>query len=211
MDAAGAAATARRSSRRCASRRESADLAGAKLYGDDPTRRGAGGSAHQRHLLPPSACASFPLLGALASRRACRSRATDTTLFRGGSGPWPRFLRCATGAAYRGLYDLADLERSRFITVPGQSGKYFRVRPCAGTFHGALGAMALPVTIPAACSGPCGRPYHRRGPRNHAVTGQIDSRLPRTDALARALMQGVIGRRIVAWAGRTASLISASP
>jgi penicillin amidase len=26
------------------------------------------------------------------------------------------------GPSYRGVYDLADLDRSRFITVPGQSG-----------------------------------------------------------------------------------------
>jgi penicillin amidase len=28
------------------------------------------------------------------------------------------------GAGYRGVYDLADLDRSRFIVAPGQSGHF---------------------------------------------------------------------------------------
>ena len=44
----------------------------------------------------------------------------DTTIFRGGSRPGS--LDAVHGPGYRGVYDLADLDRSRFITAPGQSG-----------------------------------------------------------------------------------------
>ena len=44
----------------------------------------------------------------------------DTTIFRGGSRPGT--LDAVHGPGYRGVYDLADLDRSRFITAPGQSG-----------------------------------------------------------------------------------------
>ena len=44
----------------------------------------------------------------------------DTTIFRGGSRPgtW----EAVHGPGYRGVYDLADLDRTLFITAPGQSG-----------------------------------------------------------------------------------------
>ncbi len=44
----------------------------------------------------------------------------DTTIFRGGSRPGS--LDAVHGPGYRGVYDLADLDRSRFIAAPGQSG-----------------------------------------------------------------------------------------
>ena len=44
----------------------------------------------------------------------------DTTIFRGGSRPGT--LDAVHGPGYRGVYDLADLDRSLFITAPGQSG-----------------------------------------------------------------------------------------
>ena len=44
----------------------------------------------------------------------------DTTIFRGGSRPG-RF-DAVHGPGYRGVYDLAELDRSLFITAPGQSG-----------------------------------------------------------------------------------------
>ena len=47
----------------------------------------------------------------------------DTTLLRGGSGILGDFT-AEHGAAYRGSYDLADPERSRFVVAPGQSGNW---------------------------------------------------------------------------------------
>ncbi len=47
----------------------------------------------------------------------------DSTLFRGGSGRLGDF-RSRHGGAYRGVYDLADPERSRFVVTPGQSGNW---------------------------------------------------------------------------------------
>ena len=47
----------------------------------------------------------------------------DTTIYRGGSAPGS--MESVHGPGYRGVYDLAELDRSRFITVPGQSGNPF--------------------------------------------------------------------------------------
>ena len=44
----------------------------------------------------------------------------DTTIFRGGSRPGT--FEAVHGPGYRGVYDLADLDRSLFIATPGQSG-----------------------------------------------------------------------------------------
>ncbi|MCQ8241423.1 penicillin acylase family protein [Rhizosaccharibacter radicis] len=47
----------------------------------------------------------------------------DTTLFRGGSGTLEDYT-ATHGGAYRGVYDLGDPEKSRFILTPGQSGSW---------------------------------------------------------------------------------------
>jgi penicillin amidase len=60
-----------------------------------------------------------PLLRAFAERRIA-SPGDDTTLFRGGMRPGS--YAAVHGASYRGVYDLADLDRSRFMAAPGQSG-----------------------------------------------------------------------------------------
>ncbi len=44
----------------------------------------------------------------------------DTTLFRGGMAG--DGFSAMQGASFRGVYDLADLERSLFVVAPGQSG-----------------------------------------------------------------------------------------
>ena len=44
----------------------------------------------------------------------------DTTLFR--AGMFGSSLAATHGASYRGVYDLADLDRSLFVVAPGQSG-----------------------------------------------------------------------------------------
>src|ERR1035441_6552801 len=60
----------------------------------------------------------LPLLGALTTI-GIPSPGDDTTLDRGGTNS--RF-QSVHGAAYRGVYDLADLDRSLFVVTPGQSG-----------------------------------------------------------------------------------------
>jgi penicillin amidase len=47
----------------------------------------------------------------------------DNTLFRGGMTPGS--FMAVHGASFRGVYDLADLDRSRFVVAPGQSGNIF--------------------------------------------------------------------------------------
>ncbi len=59
-----------------------------------------------------------PVLAPLTRRIA--QPGDDTTIFRGGSRPGT--LDAVHGPAYRGVYDLADLDRSRFVIAPGQSG-----------------------------------------------------------------------------------------
>ncbi len=59
-----------------------------------------------------------PVLAPLTRRIA--QPGDDTTIFRGGSRPGT--LDAVHGPGYRGVYDLADLDRSRFIIAPGQSG-----------------------------------------------------------------------------------------
>jgi len=60
-------------------------------------------------------------------RRAARASVPvagdETTLLRAGDGVLGRFS-AIHGAAYRGVYDLADPGRSRFIVTPGQSGNW---------------------------------------------------------------------------------------
>ena len=50
----------------------------------------------------------------------------DSTLLRGGSGVLGDFI-ARHGASYRGDYDLADPDRSRFIVSPGESGNWLSV------------------------------------------------------------------------------------
>ena len=59
-----------------------------------------------------------PVLPQLTSR--IPQPGDDTTIFLGG-GAGQR-LDAVHGPSYRGVYDLADLDRSRFIAAPGQSG-----------------------------------------------------------------------------------------
>ncbi|MGI4746247.1 MAG: penicillin acylase family protein, partial [Janthinobacterium lividum] len=65
---------------------------------------------------------AIPLVGAIAHREIPIG-GDDSTLLRGGSGLLGD-LKAVHGASYRGDYDLADPERSRFIVTPGQSGNW---------------------------------------------------------------------------------------
>ncbi len=90
----------------------------AAKYGDDPNAW-RWGTAHQAVFAHPL-LGALPVIGGLASRRVAVD-GDDSTLFRGGSGDLGDFAS-RHGAAYRGIYDVAGLERSRFVVTPGQSG-----------------------------------------------------------------------------------------
>jgi penicillin amidase len=76
------------------------------------------GTAHQAVFAHP-VLRAIPVLGPLTTA-SIPSPGDDTTIDRGG----PRFSDFSSvhGAAYRGVYDLADLDRSLFVVTPGQSG-----------------------------------------------------------------------------------------
>jgi penicillin amidase len=90
----------------------------ATLYGPDPAAW-RWGAAHQAVFAHPL-LGNLPIIGPFASRRVAVP-GDNTTLFRGGNGTLGDFT-ATHGAAYRGVYDLADLDRSRFVVTPGQSG-----------------------------------------------------------------------------------------
>jgi len=94
-------------------------------YGSDPSRW-RWGRAHPAVFVDP-VLARLPLLGWLT---ACRIAAPgdDTTVDRGAPG---RFgFTDVQGAEYRADYDLADLDRSRFMMAPGQAGDPFAAHAC---------------------------------------------------------------------------------
>lgn len=64
---------------------------------------------------------NLPLLGRL-STISIPSSGDDGTVDRGGTNS---LFQSVHGAAYRGVYDLADLDRSLFMITPGQSGNPF--------------------------------------------------------------------------------------
>ena len=77
------------------------------------------GAAH-RAVFENAFLQAIPMLRRLGHREVAVP-GDDSTLFRGGSGLLGDF-RSRHGGAYRGVYDLADPERSRFVVTPGQSG-----------------------------------------------------------------------------------------
>ncbi len=79
------------------------------------------GVAHQA-LFDHPLIARLPLIGRLGRIRVA-APGDDSTLFR--SGNRAGALEAMHGAEYRGVYDLADLDRSRFLVAPGQSGSLF--------------------------------------------------------------------------------------
>jgi penicillin amidase len=92
----------------------------AQRYGADP---GAWrwGRAHQAVFAHPLLRA-VPILGWLVAGRIA-APGDETTIDRGGF--WPGGFADVHGPSFRGVYDLADLERSRFVMAPGQSGNPF--------------------------------------------------------------------------------------
>lgn len=86
-------------------------------YGADPTawRWGAAHVAVFDHPL----LSRLPMIGRLATAEV-ELDGDDTTLLRGGNRPGA--MDAKHGAEYRGVYDLADLDRSLFMVAPGESG-----------------------------------------------------------------------------------------
>jgi penicillin amidase len=86
-------------------------------FGDDPASW-RWGTAHPAVFAHPI-LRHIPLLGRLTTAQI-PSPGDDTTIDRGG----PRYsdFHSVHGPAYRGVYDLADLDRSLFVITPGQSG-----------------------------------------------------------------------------------------
>lgn len=91
------------------------DLVG--RFGNDPARW-RWGDAHPTIFAHPM-LRTLPILGALGTLKI-PSPGDDTTIDRG--GPAYKQFQSVHGAEYRGVYDLADLDRSLFMIAPGQSG-----------------------------------------------------------------------------------------
>ncbi len=88
-------------------------------FGNDPAAW-RWGDAHQAVFAHPF-LRSIPVLGSLTTI-SIPSPGDDNTLDRGGANA---AFQSVHGAAYRGVYDLADLDRSLFMITPGQSGNPF--------------------------------------------------------------------------------------
>jgi penicillin amidase len=88
-------------------------------FGDDPAAW-RWGDAHQAIFAHPI-LRGIPLLGSFTTI-SLPSPGDDDTLDRGGTNA---LFQSVHGAAYRGVYDLADLDRSLFMITPGQSGNPF--------------------------------------------------------------------------------------
>jgi penicillin G amidase len=88
-------------------------------FGDDPATW-RWGEVHQATFAHPM-LRSIPVLGSLTTV-SVPSPGDDNTLDRGGTNT---AFQSVHGAAYRGVYDLSDLDRSLFMVTPGQSGNPF--------------------------------------------------------------------------------------
>ncbi len=88
-------------------------------FGDDPSAW-RWGDAHPAVFAHPL-LGNIPIIGPL-STISIPSGGDDDTVGRGG---FDAAFQSVHGASYRGVYDLADLNRSLFIVAPGQSGNPF--------------------------------------------------------------------------------------
>lgn len=86
-------------------------------FGDDPAKW-HWGDAHQA-VFPTLLLRAIPVLGAIAEVRI-PAIGDDSTVGRGGLRE--DNFQSIHGAAFRSVYDLADLDRSQFVIAPGQSG-----------------------------------------------------------------------------------------
>jgi penicillin amidase len=92
----------------------------AARYGDD-LAAWRWGTAHRAVFAHPL-ISRLPLVGRFGIF-SIPAPGDDTTVDRGGTG-WSGF-DAVHGASFRAAYDLADLDRSRFVMAPGQSGNPF--------------------------------------------------------------------------------------
>jgi penicillin amidase len=92
-----------------------ADLS--RRFGPDPAAW-RWGEAHPAVFAHPM-LRSMPILGTLGTL-SIPSPGDDSTVDRG--GPAYKQFQSVHGPEYRGVYDLADLDRSLFVVAPGQSG-----------------------------------------------------------------------------------------
>ena len=90
-------------------------------YGPEP-KNWLWGSMHQAIFSHPL-LGALPVLGRMTTSKIAQP-GDDTTVYRGGmrGDGWAS----VHGAGFRGVYDLADLDRSLFALTPGQSGHPFR-------------------------------------------------------------------------------------
>jgi penicillin amidase len=90
-----------------------------RRFGDDPAAW-RWGEAHQAIFAHPI-LRYVPVLGSFTTI-SVPSVGDDNTVGRGGTNA---ALQSVHGAAYRGVYDLSDLDNSLFMIAPGQSGNPF--------------------------------------------------------------------------------------
>jgi penicillin amidase len=106
------------------------------------------GAVHQAVFAHPF-LSSIPVLGALTTSRIAVP-GDGSTLYRGGTND---ALESVHGASYRGVYDLADLDRSLFVVTPGQSGNPLSHHARDFLIRWRDGAMVLLASRPVEISG----------------------------------------------------------
>ncbi len=116
-------------------------------FGNDPSGW-RWGTAHQAVFAHPF-LSHIPVLGSLTTI-SIPSPGDDDTLDRGGTNA--RF-QSVHGAAYRGVYDLADLDRSLFMITPGQSGNPFSAHARDFALRWRDGATIMLGPVAASVSG----------------------------------------------------------
>jgi penicillin amidase len=119
----------------------------AARFGSDPATW-RWGAVHQAVFAHPI-LRSVPVLGALTTERIAVP-GDGATLDRGGTND---ALEAVHGASYRGVYDLADLERSLFMMAPGQSGNPLSRHARDFLTRWRDGAMVLLTHQPVSVSG----------------------------------------------------------
>jgi penicillin amidase len=124
-----------------------ADLA--KRFGSDPSAW-RWGAAHHAVFADPL-LSRLPLVGGLA-RIAIPVPGSATTVF--ATANRPDSFTAVLGPEFRGVYDLADLDRSRFVMAPGQSGDVFS--PLARAFLNSW-REGQTVTLTRTVANPSGR------------------------------------------------------
>ena len=119
----------------------------AARFGADPAAW-RWGVAHQAIFANPILRA-IPLLGPFTTL-SLPSPGDDNTLDRGGTNA---ALQSVHGASYRGVYELADLDRSVFMITPGQSGNPFSAHARDFAIRWRDGATITLGPAPASVSG----------------------------------------------------------